>query len=120
MSRGTAHGKVILFGEHAVVYGVPALAVGIDRGAWAEAIDRAHAGSVMHVRGWDVTVTDAPDDDAPPLARAFSDLLAATREAQRAAGEAPVAAVSVEAEADLPPGGGLGCSAALGVAVRLA
>ena len=120
MSRGAAHGKVILFGEHAVVYGVPALAVGIDRGAWAEATDSAQAGSVMHVRGWDVTVTDAPDDDAPPLARAFSDLLAATREAQRAAGVAPVAAVSVEAEADLPPGGGLGCSAALGVAVARA
>ena len=32
---GSAHGKVILLGEHAVVYGVPALVVGIDRGATA-------------------------------------------------------------------------------------
>ena len=122
MSRGTAHGKVILFGEHAVVYGVPALAVGIDRGAWAEANASAEANalSVMYVRGWDVTVNDTADEDSPPLARAFHGLLAATREAQRAAGEAPVSAVNVEAEADLPPGGGLGCSAALGVAVARA
>jgi mevalonate kinase len=124
MSRGTAHGKVILFGEHAVVYGVPALAVGIDRGAWAEAtppaITAPGATSVMYVRGWDVRVSAASEDDAEPLARAFQNLIAATREAQRAEGVAPVPAVSVEAEADLPPGGGLGCSAALGVAVARA
>ncbi len=122
MSRGTAHGKVILFGEHAVVYGVPALAVGIDRGAWAEATLRADADakSVMYVRGWDVTVSDATDDDSPPLARAFHGLIEATRAAQRAAGETPVGVVDVQAEADLPPGGGLGCSAALGVAVARA
>lgn len=124
MSRGAAHGKVILFGEHAVVYGVPALAVGIDRGAWAEATARsaadANAQSVMYVRGWDVRVSASGDDDAPPLARAFHGLLGATRDAQRAAGEVPISVVDVEAEADLPPGGGLGCSAALGVAVARA
>lgn len=120
MSRGTAHGKVILFGEHAVVYGVPALAVGIDRGAWAEAAPVVGTVSTLHVRGWNVTLTDVIDDDAPPLARAFRDVLAATREGQRATGGAAVAAVNVEAEADLPPGGGLGCSAALGVAVARA
>jgi mevalonate kinase len=74
----------------------------------------------MYVRGWDVTVSDTPDDDTQPLARAFHGLLAATRAAQREAGVTPVATVSVEAEADLPPGGGLGCSAALGVAVARA
>jgi mevalonate kinase len=119
--RGTAHGKVILFGEHAVVYGVPALAVGIDRGAWAEIQDPgASPVSVLHVRGWDVTLTDDATDESPALARAFRDVLAATREGQRAAGQAPVGIVRVEAEADLPPGGGLGCSAALGVAVARA
>ena len=123
MSRGTAHGKVILFGEHAVVYGVPALAVGIDRGASAEAEASADTKSVLHVRGWDVTVDDAGDEAAPPLGRAFRGVLSATRDAQRAAGVAPtsvVARVRVEAEADLPPGGGLGCSAALGVAIARA
>jgi mevalonate kinase len=117
---------VILFGEHAVGYGVPALAVGIDRGAWAESSESSGPASVLHVRGWDVTVTDALEadsksaPDSPPLARAFAGLLGATREAQRVAGEAPVGTVSIEAEADLPPGGGLGCSAALGVAVARA
>ncbi len=132
--RGTAHGKVILFGEHAVVYGVPALAVGIDRGAWAqvtEAKARADAradakanegegGSVLHVRGWDVTVRELGAEDGPALGRAFRDVIAATRREQRAAGVSEIGDVRVEAEADLPPGGGLGCSAALGVAVARA
>ena len=35
---GSAFGKVILLGEHAVVYGVPAVVVGIDRGATARVV----------------------------------------------------------------------------------
>lgn len=120
MSRGTAHGKVILFGEHAVVYGVPALAVGIDRGAWAECAPVDGDVSTLHVRGWNVTLRDDAGDDAPPLARAFRNLLVAVRDGQRAAAQPVVGAVRIESEADLPPGGGLGCSAALGVAVARA
>jgi mevalonate kinase len=138
-ARSTAHGKVILFGEHAVVYGVPALAVGIDRGAWAEATPRTREQalgsdsslgpdaaprsvppSTLHVCGWNVTVSDEANGDSLPLARAFRDVLVVTRDAQRAAGVAAVGPVTVEAAADLPPGGGLGCSAALGVAVARA
>ena len=124
-TRGTAHGKVILFGEHAVVYGVPALAVGIDRGAWAEAEARPELSelvlpSSLYVRGWDVTVSDDVTDGGLPLARAFRDILRTIRGTQRARDEAPVGSMAVEAEADLPPGGGLGCSAALGVAVARA
>jgi mevalonate kinase len=65
-------------------------------------------------------VTDDLTDESPPLARALHDVLVATREGQRAAGVAPVGAVNVQAGAELPPGGGLGCSAALGVAVARA
>ncbi|MBS2014228.1 MAG: mevalonate kinase [Deltaproteobacteria bacterium] len=119
MIRGTASGKVILFGEHAVVHGVPALAVGIDRGATAAATPVTEGPSTLTVREWNVTVRDDGVDTAP-LARSLRDLIEVTRAEQRAAGEPPVGSMHVEAAAELPPGGGLGCSAAIGVAVARA
>jgi mevalonate kinase len=112
MSRlgdGRARGKVILLGEHAVVYGVPAIAVGIERGALARAEPAPAGPSRLVIRGWgiDVAETDADRD----LGRAFRALLAASF----ASGP-----VRVELATDLPPGGGLGCSAAMGVAVARA
>ena len=115
--RGMASGKVILFGEHAVVYGVPAIAVGIDRGAWAKVIGPATGSSTLYARGWNIRVTEAEAEEVP-LARALRDVLAVTRAALPEGALPP--AVSVEAESDLPPGGGLGCSAAVGVAVARA
>jgi mevalonate kinase len=110
---GTACGKVILLGEHAVVYGVPAIAVGIDRGARARVTPLAEGPSTLHVGGWDIRVTE--DQEGRDLSRAFRAVLDLAREGRRE----PLR-VAVEAEADLPPGAGLGCSAALGVAVARA
>lgn len=110
---GRAWGKVILLGEHAVVYGVPALAVGIDRGAVAW-VDSSSAGPCrLFVEGWDVAVSEEQLDH--DLGRAFRSLL----DAERARG-IPVSDLSIRARSDLPPGGGLGCSAALGVAIARA
>lgn len=104
---GLACGKAILLGEHAVVYGVSALAVGIERGVRAVATPAAGP-SRLAVPSWGIEVTVGDGSD---LGRALEALACASRLA------APRA---VEAFVELPPGGGLGCSAALGVAVARA
>ena len=95
-----AHGKVILLGEHAVVYGVPALAVGIDRGARANA--SASRDPAFSIDGRPVA--------GPEVWQAFQALCV----------ELGAPSVSVTAELEVPAGAGLGSSAALGVAIARA
>lgn len=97
-------GKVILLGEHAVVYGRPALAAGIERGVRAEV--RPAERTVLAIRPWGCEVTPDQDDE---LGRALAAVIAEQPGA--------VPPVRIEADVDLPAGAGLGCSAALGVAV---
>jgi mevalonate kinase len=102
---GFGRGKVILLGEHAVVHGFPAIAVGIDRGVTAEAV--AAEKDILKLSPWDLAI--APDPrGAEPLERAFA----------KALGLYPTRpSLEVSAKVDLPAGAGLGCSAAIGVAV---
>jgi mevalonate kinase len=107
-----ASGKVILLGEHAVVYGVPAIAVGMDRGARATATPLERPGaSELFLQGLEFAIEDT--DQERDLGRAFAAVLDATFGPQRAP-------MRVTAHTDLPPGAGLGCSAALGVAIARA
>ena len=98
-----AHGKVILLGEHAVVYGMPAIAAGIDQGARAEA-RRARPARLR------IGALSAGPTEPSELGRAFSALLAALDATD----------IEVDVTLDLPPGCGLGASAAIGVAVARA
>jgi mevalonate kinase len=113
MRVARACGKVILLGEHAVVYGVPAIAVGIDRGARACVTPVETGPSRLHVNGWNIDVDES--EAGPDLARALHALLATVRATIR--GLPPM---SIEVDSDLPPGAGLGCSAAIGVAIARA
>jgi mevalonate kinase len=112
-TSGRASAKVILLGEHAVVYGTPALAVGIDRGARATCVPGEGDAATLKVSGWEVEVSEL--DTRQDLGRAFAAVLEVTRRRVSLP-----RAVRVVVEADVPPGGGLGCSAAIGVAVARA
>jgi mevalonate kinase len=108
VARGHAWGKVILLGEHAVVYGAPAIAAGIERGASAGAIRGTSEPSTLVLGD---RRASADRESADDLSRAFAALLDV----------APVSTpVHVDAVSELPAGGGLGSSAALGVAIARA
>ncbi len=102
---GFGRGKVILLGEHAVVHGCPAIAVGIERGV------RATAGPAeadrLRLAPWGLDLRPDPEG-TEPLTRAFHAALATYPSRPP---------LDVEADVELPAGAGLGCSAAIGVAV---
>jgi len=102
---GFGRGKVILLGEHAVVHGCPAIAVGIERGVTAEA--KPSERDLLLLSPWDLAVVPDPAG-REPLERAFAAALALYPEHP---------SLEVSAQVDLPAGAGLGCSAAIGVAV---
>jgi mevalonate kinase len=103
-------GKIILLGEHAVVYGYPALAAALDRGVTVAPVPTPAGGPLrMDLRAWDVAVTAGDDHPVARSLVAIADALGA--------GRPPL---SLIADAQIPPGAGLGSSAALAVAVARA
>jgi mevalonate kinase len=126
MTVSSAPGKVYLFGEHAVVYGEPAVPCAIERRATVSvtARDDDH----VRVRAADLSLDgftveyaggtdDRPDVDVPAnlVEAAMGYVDAAVEQAREAAG-APDAGFDIEVESDIPLGAGLGSSAAVVVA----
>ncbi|HEX6384999.1 MAG TPA: mevalonate kinase, partial [Anaerolineae bacterium] len=111
MVQATAPGKVILFGEHAVVYGRPAIAVPVTQVRASAVVTPGLSEGVRLVApnlGIDVFLAEATEDDA---------LAAAVRQVQQAAGLASLPNLSIMVRSDIPIASGLGSGAAITAAV---
>jgi mevalonate kinase len=101
------HGKVIVIGEHAAVYGYPVLAGALDRGVVLRA-RRTRGPLALRVTGWDIDVRADEEHPVAPALEAIGAALGATD------------GWTLAGESDLPPAAGLGSSAALAVAMTRA
>ncbi|MDS0222251.1 mevalonate kinase [Haloarcula sp. S1AR25-5A] len=125
MVTSSAPGKVYLFGEHAVVYGEPAVPCAIERRVRVTATEideglRIHAND-LQLDGFTVEYSgdgeSHPDVDvAESLVEAGMGYVNEAVAQARDAADAPEAGFEISVEGDIPLGAGLGSSAALVVA----
>jgi len=107
---GTAAGKVILFGEHAAVYGRHALALPVP-GAVTVNIKPSSGGTSMAIPAWGIA-RNINHDIATGIDAAIGLILERLQQ--------PLIDYAIRVDSTLPPGMGLGSSAAIAVAITRA
>jgi len=109
MAHATAPAKLILCGEHAVVYGQPAIAVPLADLRASATVERGRPGVGLRLRAPDLgEIWDAGADEATPL----SELARATADRLGLAGD-----LEITLRSDIPIASGMGSGAAIGTAL---
>ncbi|HJG45789.1 mevalonate kinase [Corynebacterium variabile] len=108
VGHGQTVAKIILFGEHSVVYGHPAIAMPLRTLRMIARVEPTDGPGTLSGLGWTGPITEAP-------AR-FSSIVKAAEVASDFAGH-PGAGLNISTESEFPPERGLGSSAAAAGAV---
>lgn len=108
---GRGFGKLILFGEHAVVYGVPAIVAGLSLGASATVVHAAPTSLTLIDGLGRVVATAFASVDGAPLERALHAMISSIGLTQD---------FQVAVTLNVPIGVGMGSSAAMAAAVARA
>ena len=131
MTTASAPGKVYLFGEHAVVYGQPAVPCALELRARAT-VGRRASGLRVHVGDLSLDgftldygegsgpAVEVPEPVAVAAAEYVTEAVDSARAAAREAGVEVSTGLDVAVESEIPPGAGLGSSAAVVVATLAA
>lgn len=111
MTTATAPGKIILFGEHAVVYGRPAIAAPVSQ-IRATAVVADLTGSGVHIVAPDLALAQSIDEMDPNSA-----LATAVCQVQAAGGLPALPPLTITVRSDIPIASGLGSGAAIAAAI---
>jgi len=121
LTAASAPGKVILFGEHAVVSGTPALGSAVDLRATAE-VAEAPGSLLVEINDLDITVEGfSVDLLTGNIKSSFAaDAMRSTKYVSAVLREFDARNLKVKISSEIPPGSGLGSSAAITVATLAA
>ena len=121
MTKATAPGKVILFGEHAVVYGRPALAVPVTQvHTEVEVSDASGAGIWIHARQVDLHAEFSTLPPEHPIAAVIQRVFTALNlpfPVGGGVGDEGTPSIDIKITSTIPVASGLGSGAAVSVAL---
>lgn len=118
--RGSAHAKAILLGEHAVVYGAPAIAIPIDELATHATVAPAAGPARIDSDLYTGTLAEAPDRLRPVVAALLTSFARVCGREDEGLDPRSAPAVDLRIRSTIPHERGLGSSAAVAAAIARA